>query len=77
MTKYQAYQHLIDSHGQLWPETAKGWRRDEVDWTHRDHHRAGRVTEPHNHDAAGHAYVVHHFAEITRDGKITVRAVGG
>ncbi len=45
-TKYQAYEHLIDCHGQLWPETPKGWRRDEVDSTHRDHHRAGRSTNP-------------------------------
>ncbi len=49
MTKEQLYQHLIDSHGQVWPETPKGWRRDEVDSVHRDHHREGRVTEPHDH----------------------------
>ncbi len=55
MTKYQVYQHLIDCHGQLWPATPKGWRRDEVDWTHRDAHRAGQVTEPHSHDDDGSA----------------------
>ena len=55
MTKYQAYQHLIDSHGQLWPETPKGWRRDEVDSTHWYAHRCGQVTEPHSHDADGRA----------------------
>ncbi len=58
MTKEQAYLHLIDSHGQVWPETARAWRRDEVDSAHRDHHRTGRVTEPHDHDAAGHTLVV-------------------
>ncbi len=58
MTKYQVYQHLIDSHGQLWPETPKGWRRDEVDSTHRDAHYSGRVNVRHIHDDAGVCHAV-------------------
>ncbi len=58
MTKYQLYQHLIDSHGQLWPETPKGWRRDEVDSTHREAHREGRVNEPHDHGYGHPAHVM-------------------
>ncbi len=57
MTKEQAYEHLVDSHGQVWPETPKGWRRDEVDWTHREAHLRGRVTESHNHDDDGRGLV--------------------